>query len=72
MPDQPTGGGKPGPKPHVQKHLEKNGVDPAQVPGGVMAALNNCSEDELQAMRRVGDSMEAANLDAPLRVSMVH
>jgi hypothetical protein len=69
MPDQP---GKPGPKPHVQQHLQKRGVDPTQVPSGVMAALNDCSESELQAMRRVGDTMEAANLDAPLRVSMVH
>jgi len=56
----------------VQRHLEKTGVDPARVPGNVMEALNDCSEDELTAMRRVADSMEAANLDAPLRVSMVH
>jgi hypothetical protein len=68
MPDQ----GKPAPKPHVQKHLGKTGVDPSQVPAGVMAALNDCSDDELSAMRRVGDTMEAAKMDAPLRVSVVH
>jgi hypothetical protein len=71
MPNQP-GGGKPTPKPHVQKHLEKNGVDPARVPGDVITALNDCTDDELMAMRRVADSMEAANLDAPVRVSVVH
>jgi hypothetical protein len=60
------------PHPHVQRHLQKRNVDPKHVPDGVVAALNECSEDELKAMERVGASMEDANVDAPLRVSMVH
>jgi hypothetical protein len=60
------------PQPHVHRHLEKRGVDPKDVPDGVVAALNDCSEDELKALRRVGESMETANVDAPLRAAMVH
>jgi hypothetical protein len=60
------------PHPHVHRHLEKRGVDPKDVPDAVVAALNDCSEDELKALRRVGESMETANMDPPLRAAMVH
>ena len=50
------------------EHLEKESIDPAQVPAALWKQLNKCSEDELAAMSRVGDSMEAANLDTRLRV----
>jgi len=72
MPEQPTSGKKPAPKPHVKQHLDKRGVDHTQVPDSVVAALNDCTEDELKAMRRVGASMEEANVDPPLRAAMVH
>jgi len=44
------------PHPHVHRHLEKRGVD----------------TKELKALRRVGESMETANMDPPLRAAMVH
>ena len=70
MPDQ--GGGKRAVKPHVQRHLEKRSVDPDDVPDGVIAALNDCTEDELKAMHRVGESMEVADVDVRVRVTMMH
>jgi hypothetical protein len=60
------------PKPHVRKHLEKRSVDPERVPDNVMDTLNDMSEDELNAMHRVGESMEEADVDIHLRVSMMH
>ena len=60
------------PKPHVQKHLEKRNVDHTQVPDEVIVVLNDLSEPELQAMARVGESMEKANVDVSVRASMVH
>ena len=38
----------------------------------MLGALNGLSEDELKALRRVGASMEDANMDPPLRAAMVH
>jgi len=72
MSGQPTDGGKSAPKPHVKHHLEKRGVDHQEVPDDVLAVLNDLSEDELKALRRVGASMEDANMDPPLRAAMVH
>ena len=72
MSEQPTGGGKPAPKPHVKHHLEKRGVDHEAIPEEVLAVLNSLSDDELKALRRVGASMEDANMDPPLRAAMVH
>ena len=72
MSEQPTGGGKPAPKPHVKHHLEKRGVDHEEIPEEVLAVLNSLSDDELKALRRVGASMEDANMDHPLRAAMVH
>ena len=64
--------GKPEVKPHVQRHLEKRSVDHAQVPDEVIETLNSCSEDELKAMARVGESMEKADLEVSVRIAMVH
>jgi hypothetical protein len=72
MPDHPQGGGKPKPKEDVEKHLKKNGVSPDQLPANVIAALNTCSQDELDAMDRVATSMEDAKLEPNLRISAVH
>jgi hypothetical protein len=72
MPDHPQGGEKPQPKEHVAKHLRKRDVSPDQLPGGVITALNDCSEAELNAMDKVGTSMEDAKLDPNLRISAVH
>jgi len=59
-------------KPHVHQHLRKRSVDPDQVPDSVIAALNDCSEDELKAMDRVGAVLEAEEVEVSVRVSMVH
>ena len=72
MSEQPTGEGKPAPEPHVKQHLEKRGVDHEEIPEEVLAVLNSLSDDELKALRRVGASMEKADMDPPLRAAMVH
>ena len=72
MSERASGGGKAAPKPHVKHHLEKRGVDHADVPDDVLVVLNDLSEDELKALGRVGASMEDANMDPPLRAAMVH
>ena len=72
MPDHPQGGDKPKPNEQVTKHLEKREVSPDQLPGGVITALNKCSEAELNAMDNVGTSMEDAKLEPNLRISAVH
>ena len=72
MPDHPQGGEKPQPKEHVAKHLKKREVSPDQLPGRVIAALNKCSEAELNAMDNVGTSREDAGLEPNLRISAVH
>jgi hypothetical protein len=63
---------RPAVKPHVKRHLEKNNVNPEDLPDGVIEALNVCSVEELQAMDRVGESMEAANLNRELVLFSVH
>jgi len=63
---------RPAVKPHVKSHLEKNNVDPKDLPDGVIEALNVCSAEELQAMDNVGASMEAANLNRELVLFSVH
>jgi hypothetical protein len=63
---------RPAVKPHVKSHLEKNNVDPKDLPDGVLEALNVCSQDELRAMDKVGASMEDANVDLQVRVFAIH
>ncbi|OLB23812.1 MAG: hypothetical protein AUH17_05780 [Actinobacteria bacterium 13_2_20CM_68_14] len=63
---------RPEVKPHVKRHLEKNNVNPQDLPDGVIEALNVCSQDELQAMDKVGASMEDANVDLQVRVFAIH
>ena len=60
------------PNPQVKKHLDKNGVNPNQLPESVIAALNSCTPEELQAMDKVGDSLEKANVQPNLRISAMH
>jgi hypothetical protein len=59
-------------KPHVRKHLEKNNVDPNDLPDAVIEALNVCSETELQHMDNIGARMEDANMDLQLRAFAFH
>src|SRR6266516_2981546 len=47
-------------------------VNPQDLPDGVIEALNVCSQDELQAMDKVGASMEDAKLDLQVRVFAIH
>lgn len=63
---------RPDVEPHVKKHLEKNHVDPKDLPDGVIEALNACRPDELQAMDSVGASMDEANMDLRMRVMAIH
>ena len=68
----PPGRRKAQPKEHVTKHLQKREVSPDQLPGGVITALNKCSEAELNAMDSVMTSMEDAKVEPNLRISAVH
>ena len=63
---------RPAVKPPVKRHLEKNNVNPEDLPDGVLEALNVCSVEELQALDRIGASMEDANMDLQLRAMSVH
>ena len=63
---------RPAVKPHVKSHLEKNNVDPKDVPDGVIETLNDCTADELQAMDKVSASMDDAKMDLQLRVFAFH
>jgi hypothetical protein len=60
------------PKPHVKNHLQKNKVNPNQLPDSVIETLNTCSPEELKAMDKVGDSLEKANVAPTVRISAVH
>ena len=60
------------PKPHVKNHLEKNNVNPNHLPDHVIETLNSCSPGELQAMYKVGDSLQKANVEPNLRISAMH
>jgi hypothetical protein len=63
---------RPAVKPHVKSHLEKNNVDNKDLPDGVVEALNFCTADELQAMDKVGASMEDAKMDLQLPAFAFH
>ena len=63
---------RPAPTPEVEKHLKKNNVDPNDLPGAVIEALNVCSEPELQHMDNIGARMEDANVDLQLRAFAFH
>jgi hypothetical protein len=60
------------PNQHVKHHLEKNGVDPSSLPDSVIDTLNDCSPQELNAMDKVGASLQDANVDPTLSVKAVH
>ena len=63
---------RPEVKPQVKSHLEKNNVDPKDLPDGVIEALNVCSAAELRLMDDIGASMEAANLKQELVLYSIH
>jgi hypothetical protein len=60
------------PDQHVKHHLEKNGVDPSELPDSVIDTLNDCTPQELNAMEKVGASLLDANVDPSLSVKAVH
>jgi hypothetical protein len=62
----------PQPNDRVKKHLKKNGVEPSELPDSVIATLNTCSQDELDAMDRVGASLEDANVPPNKAITAVH
>jgi hypothetical protein len=63
---------RPAPTPEVEKHLKKNNVDPNDLPGDVIKALNVCSGPELEKMDKIGVSMDAANLNRELVLFSFH
>ena len=60
------------PNQHVKHHLEKNGVDPSSLPDSVIDAMNDCSPDELNAMDKVGKSLEDTDVEPRKAVMAVH
>ena len=63
---------KPPLEPHVQRHLEKRGVDHAELPDDVIVVLNEFSESELRAISRLGETLEVTQVDVTVRAAMVH
>jgi hypothetical protein len=65
-------------KPHVKKHLEKSHVNPNQVDDRVIAALNNFTEPELNALydqvdkHGLGDTLEEAYPGSKQIIAAVH
>ena len=60
------------PNQHVKHHLEKNDVDPSQLPDSVIETLNTLTPQELNAMDKVGDSLEKANVQPNVRIAAMH
>ena len=61
------------PKDHVKKHLEKTGVDPAQLSDGTIEVLNTFTEVELVKVHELGGELKKdPNLSPDLKVSAVH
>jgi len=71
IPDDDLSEARVAPKPHVKRHLEKRGVNHEDIPEEVLAVLNDLTEDELKALRRIGERAEAANLDTRLLVAIL-
>jgi hypothetical protein len=60
------------PNQHVKHHLEKNGVDPSELPDSVIDTLNDLTPQELNAMDKVGESLEDASVSPTKAISAVH
>jgi hypothetical protein len=60
------------PEPRVKKHLDKNGVKDGQLPDRVIDALNKCSQEELDAMDKVGDALEKEDVAPNIRIAAMH
>jgi hypothetical protein len=60
------------PKDSVKQHLRKNGVDPASLPDGVIAALNAFPDEELTKLDNLGAQLESANIPPGKKISAVH
>ena len=62
----------PPPNDRTDKHLKKRGVDPKDLPQSVIAAFNDCSQEELDAMDKVGGSLMDANVPPGKAITAVH
>jgi hypothetical protein len=60
------------PNDKVKKHLDKNHVNPDDLPASVIDTLNTLTQDELDAMDKVGDSLDKAKVADKLWMSTVH
>ena len=61
------------PKDHVKKHLEKAGIDPAQLSDGTIEVLNTFTEVELVKIHELGGQLQKEpNLSPGQKVSAVH
>ena len=61
------------PKEHVKKHLRKNKVDPDDLSGAVIDALNAFSEAELEKVDKLGAAlMSDPGLSPDTRICAVH
>jgi len=61
------------PKDHVEKHLQKAGIDPAQLSDGTIDVLNTFTEVELVKVYELGgELMNDPNLSPNQKVSAVH
>jgi hypothetical protein len=51
--------------------LEKAGIDPTDVPPGVLEALKDCSADELRALSKMRNALNDAGVPDEYKAEMV-
>jgi len=60
------------PNERTKQHLKKNKVEPGELPNSVIDAFNSCSQEELDAMDTVVQSLEDANVPPGKAIMAVH
>jgi hypothetical protein len=60
------------PNERVKNHLAKNHVNPKSLPDSVIDTMNTCTQEELDAMYKVGESLDTANVPPGKAITAVH
>jgi hypothetical protein len=60
------------PNQRVKDHLGKRKVDPKQLPNSVIDTMNTLTQEELDAMDKVGESLMGSNVPPNKAITAVH
>jgi hypothetical protein len=60
------------PNERVKNHLGKRKVDPKQLPDSVINTMNTLTQEELDAMDKVGESLMDSNVPPGKAITAVH